>query len=369
MISALRAAFARVGFSAAGVAPLLGPPDARLSAVEQEALWAHRAGGSAPLAVLARFFLLQRAVSPGLLRRALGGDGLAAATALGWVLPAGRPGVQLSLHADLLIASDPPTERPGRSFVQAPTTATLLLERLLIPGPAARTLDVGTGTGYLALRLGGAMVGSDVSARALRFARLNAALNDRPVTFVRADGLAVSGRFERVVGNLPFVLSPERRFTFRDGSPDLLARAIRGLRARLAPGGVAQYLAQWPLGPRHDEEATFARLAVAAGCDALVLRLESDPADVHAVRWSAGPGLPPDARRVAAWCAHHRAAGVARICTGLITLRRHRGRRHVLAIEDGDFALTGAEVGARLDQATGPPPGSPTSSRTAPRRG
>lgn len=360
-ITTLGSALARAGFSARGLEPLLGAPDARVSEAEQEALWAFRARGREPAAILARCFLLQRPTTNAELRRALGADGLAAATGLRWI-EGGRPRVQLSLHGDLVIASDAQVDRPPRAFVQAPTTATMLLERLLLPaGDAARTLDLGTGTGYLALRLAGrasgaTVIGSDIAPRALAFARANAALNGLPtVRFVRADGLAGFGRqrFDRIVGNLPFVLSPERRFTYRDGTgSDFLASAVRGLRARLAPGGHAQYLGQWAVGPRHDEELLLARLAVAARCDALVLRLDSEPIDVHAARWSAGPGHIDTAerlRRLARWCSHHAAAGVERIVTGLLTLRRRDGARHGLVIDDlGPGEDDGNAVARRL---------------------
>lgn len=101
----------------------------------------------------------------------------------------------------------------GRALIPRPETEWLLhlaLETLHgIPGP--RVLDVGTGTGALALgikaaRLDAAVTASDISADALALAQENAALNRLEVQFHQADLLqGVSGPFDLIVSNPPYL--------------------------------------------------------------------------------------------------------------------------------------------------------------------
>jgi len=141
-----------------------------------------------------------------------------------------------------------------------PETETLLalaLER----GPAGRILDLGTGTGILALTLlaewpGAQALASDLSAAALQVAARNAArlgVAER-VRLVQSDWFEqISGRFDLVVSNPPYVTAAEMAGLdpdVRDWEPHLALtpggdglgayRALAaGVRGHLAPGGRA----------------------------------------------------------------------------------------------------------------------------------
>jgi release factor glutamine methyltransferase len=90
-------------------------------------------------------------------------------------------------------------------------------------GRKVRILDVGTGSGCIALALARGLSGSevtalDVSAKALRLARGNAIRNKLSVDFIRADVLsagqaagAIPGTFDILVSNPPYVKESERR--------------------------------------------------------------------------------------------------------------------------------------------------------------
>lgn len=372
-MAALREALARAGYDGARLEALLGPPDARLSSDEQRGLWLWRARDPRDgRAVLARLFLLESPVRVAAARRALGGAGLDAALALGLARVRGatlHPRAQLGVHAGLIIAGD--LESGGgaamrRDHAGGPTTATILLDRMTVRRPVARALDLGCGTGYLALRLAAhadAVQATDVSPRALRYGRLNAALNGvGRVAFALSDRFAGLRRraFDLVTGNLPFVISPETRFTFRDAGlrgDAFVASVVRATGRHLVEGGLAQYLAQWVHADTDgsDEEGRLARWVHAAGCDALVVRLEREPVDAYASRWLAGPErpLPPDerARRMARWMASYESAGIRAISTGLVCLRRRARGRHVLAIERSSPAEppTGAAIASWFD--------------------
>jgi ribosomal protein L11 methyltransferase len=101
--------------------------------------------------------------------------------------------------------------RPGAGFGTGahPTTAACLeaLERVLDAHPGASVLDVGTGSGVLALaaaRLGGKpVVGLDTDPEAIANARANRALNAPPGVALLLGGIeAVRGTFDLVLANL-----------------------------------------------------------------------------------------------------------------------------------------------------------------------
>ena len=373
-----RRALARAGYQQTQLEALLGPPDARLSTEEQRSLWRWRARSMRDhRAVLASLFLLETPVPTTAARRALGEAGLGAAHALGLVRARGatlEPRVQLGLHAGLIVAGDLEFGRTliaDRDHAGGPNTATILLDRMTVRRPVARALDLGCGGGYLALRLAThatAVCATDVSPRALRHGRLNAALNDLGnVQFARSDRFSALRRqtFELITGNLPFVISPETRFTFRDAglrSDGFLASVVRATGRHLVEGGMAQYLAQWVHAERDEseagaarEEARLARWIHPAACDALIIRLEREPADAYASRWLAGPGqaLTADerARRMTRWMAYYDRAGIRAVSTGLLCLRRRARGRHVFAIEAASPASppSGAAIASWFD--------------------
>lgn len=140
--------------------------------------------------------------------------------------------------------------------VYEPQEDTALLEESLrreSRPPGLHVLDVGTGTGVLALaasRAGASrVVAIDISRRAVLAARVNAALSRRRVHVRRGDLLApVAGQlFDLVLANPPYVPShrvePPARGAARawDAGRDgrvLLDRLCAGVPALLRPGGV-----------------------------------------------------------------------------------------------------------------------------------
>ncbi|MFE9450977.1 HemK2/MTQ2 family protein methyltransferase [Streptomyces sp. NPDC006739] len=139
--------------------------------------------------------------------------------------------------------------------VYAPQDDTALLAEALraepMP-PGARVLDVGTGSGALALeaaRLGAEVTAVDLSWRAVWTARLNAWLNRLPVRIRRGNLFGpVRGRaYDVIVANPPYVPAPDAgpeprgRSRAWDAGHDgrlVLDRLCRDAPGLLRPGGV-----------------------------------------------------------------------------------------------------------------------------------
>ena len=153
----------------------------------------------------------------------------------------------------------------SRALIPRPETEELVgyaLEKLAA-GTPARVLDLGTGTGAIALavaaeRPGTHVVAADISADALALARENFTLNfekkgvPADVEFLRSNWFEnITGTFDAIISNPPYLTDaewesaePEVRereprnalVAENDGLADL-EKILRGARERLAPGG------------------------------------------------------------------------------------------------------------------------------------
>ncbi|MBO0915446.1 HemK2/MTQ2 family protein methyltransferase [Streptomyces laculatispora] len=149
--------------------------------------------------------------------------------------------------------------RSGRVMVlrgvYAPQEDTLLLSEALgreRVGAGTSVLDVGTGSGFIALaaaRRGARVTAVDRTRRAVLATRLNAALAGLRVEAVRGDLLTPAGgrRFDLILSNPPYVPAPDaappRRGSARawDAGKDgrlVIDRLCAGAAGLLRPGGV-----------------------------------------------------------------------------------------------------------------------------------
>ncbi|WP_036284918.1 DUF7059 domain-containing protein [Microbacterium luticocti] len=217
--------------------------------------------------------------------------------------------------------------------------ASLTLAGLALPDPVDRVLDLGCGCGIQALwarRAAASVVATDVSQRALRFTRLNALLNDVDGIDTRCGDLfaPVAGeRFDRVVSNPPFVITPRDgdvpEYEYRDGGrtgDGLVAEVIAGAAGHLTPGGTAVLLGNWE---SRDGIAGLDRVRAwvdATGLDAWVLEREVLDPVAYAELWirdgGTVPGTPAYDRLLGAWLGDFAARGVAEIGFGYVLLRR-----------------------------------------------
>jgi SAM-dependent methyltransferase len=256
-----------------------------------------------PHAVAMRMLMYGDPVTPEEARSALGDGlpldrlieaGLLAKTLDGTLLSP----YSLRLLGDVFVLSDDLNE--GGEAVMGVGPSTRGLARIARPiGRVARALDVGCGAGTVALWLAGAcdhVVATDVSARAVAFARVNAWLNRLTHVECRLGDLLapVEGEsFDLIVAQPPFVpqddASPATTFLF--GGPrgdELTVRLLAGIGAHLAPGGMGILLVEWPIIEGDPPLEERVRAAVGAAPDRSVLVMQWTDADVdeHCARYA-----------------------------------------------------------------------------------
>jgi hypothetical protein len=234
-----------------------------------------------------------------------------------------------------LIAHDPPIPAGGAvppDHVLGVSASAAALVGATIRRPIAAAFDLGTGGGIQALHASThaeRVVASDINPRALACARLTMELNGIERVELRAGDRfePVGGeRFDLVVANPPFVISPSRRYLFRDaGLPvDEMSRSIvRATAEHLVDGGHGQLLASWAHVAGEDWRSRLAGWFEGTGCDALVLEREAlDPA-AHAASWLRQTESPERwAPEYESWMAYDREHRIEAIGFGLITMRR-----------------------------------------------
>ncbi len=265
----------------------------------------HRASDD-PLGSAIRFWCLGLPAASSEPGAALGGVDVAELEAAGLVQRAADGTVSASVRITpalgrLFVHDFDRGESLPREHVLGVNPSTRVLAGLTPGTRVERALDIGTGCGAHALRLvehAQTVVATDISERAAWAARASAALNDIDGVDVRVgDGLEpVAGeRFDLIVSNPPFVVSPASEMTFRDAATrgDALSRAlVRDVVSYLRPGGVACVLVNWIV--RAGESMTAAAEDWLADLPVRALVLQHDALDPpsYAQRW---PLLPVSA--------------------------------------------------------------------------
>lgn len=213
-----------------------------------------------PAALLAHLFVAGSPVAVDAARRLLGPD-LDALEARGLVaVDAGAviASVTVLPVGDALVVSDR-ADRMHEPDAVACADDSAFHTLGMVPGraqPGLRWLDVGTGAAIVPLcrpwtvgtptdAPAGAIVGTDIHARALAMARVGIDLSGRPDIALRAadllDGAERDGPWDRITFNAPIPVSAmalaDDAPLYRRGAGDILDRFWRDVRALVAPAG------------------------------------------------------------------------------------------------------------------------------------
>jgi methylase of polypeptide subunit release factors len=336
----LRDALARAGYTQESLARALHV-DEPVGAAAARAN-AGRLDGSS-LGTLARVFLAAEAVPRSAVAQALDVD---AAVALG--LLAGDEELSAPLALDewegCYLAHDHDAQVQF-DHVTGISNATRTLAALTPRVHVRRALDLGTGCGSQALlvsRHADEVVATDVTERALQVARLNLALNDVTNVELREGSLfepVESERFDLIVSNPPFVVSPDIDVVFRDAGleGDEISRlVVRGAAEHLERGGHASMLICWAHGAKGDWRDRVRSWLDGAGCDAWLVRYVSEDPLEYALKWAAEEAADR-------WTAYYESASIGTLTTGGLVLRKRKdGGDGGLATADAESGPTGS---------------------------
>ncbi len=230
----------------------------------------------------------------------------------------------------------------GEEHVLGIGGASTTLSGLQVPVPVRRVLDLGTGCGIQALharRFADEVVATDISQRALDIARFNAALNGVDGIDLRLGSLfePVAGeRFDRIVSNPPFVITPRRdgvpAYEYRDGGmvgDALVETVLRGLADHLEPGGTAQLLGNWEYRWGDDGLERVRSWFADTDLDVWVVEREREDPPAYAETWirdgGTKPGTPESDALVDAWLDDFATRRVTGVGFGYVVVRRPTG--------------------------------------------
>jgi len=246
-------------------------------------------------------------------------------------------GIKILPHSGLYIAFDRPglllTDKKA-DYVMGIGSSTLTLSNISIRNPSHATLDLGCGCGYHALLAAShsdRVYALDINERALDFTRFNAALNGfdniqcvNGSLFEPFEGIL----FDLIISNPPFVISPEKRYIYRDGGlkGDEFCRQIVQLAPHyLAEGGYLQMLCNWAELNGSDWRQGLAAWFESSGCDAWVIRSESRDIETYASTWikhTEKEDSANSAMRFEEWMTYYHDLGISSIGAGIITMRK-----------------------------------------------
>lgn len=339
-----------LGFNAAAVRDALGTGDDVLSRTRDIPVHVRRLRAAGPLGVAIRLFIVDRSVPRDEIARAFAPLALDAVASLGLLRVTGEdvvPLVRIVPHDDMLVASDvhlvagqdaPHDHVPG---VHRPSVT---LAHLTVRRPIETAIDVGTGCGIEAMLLSRhakRVLGTDVNTRAIGFADFNAKLNRLTNCEFRAGSWfepVGSNRFDLLVCNPPYVISPETEYLYRDsGMPgdSVSEQVVRQVPAHLSEGGFATVMVSWVARDGDDPAAPVRRWVEGTGCDAWILHYRTEDPLAAARTWNEADATDPAeyAATIDRWLAYFAALGIKAIAYGTVILRRRDATKNWVRVD------------------------------------
>jgi SAM-dependent methyltransferase len=338
----LRDIFVKAGLIEQAILERLGVPDFPSLKGTDVLQLCKRTGSGSSLDTLIRLFLIDVPCETDALRKAFEALKIEELIKAGILGKTGNDmveaGIKILPHRGLYIAFD----RPGilmtglkENYVMGIGSSTLTLANVAIRRHSRNTLDLGCGCGYHALLAAShsdMVYASDINERALDFTRFNAELNGFDnITCVHGNlfELFADKQFDLIISNPPFVLSPEKRYIYRDGgmAGDEICRQI----AEKAPGfltdgGWLQMLCNWAEYEGTDWRETLAGWFGNSGCDAWAIRSESRNIETYASTWIKHTEKEDSVNfpeRFENWIGYYQKLGISSVGAGIINMRKN----------------------------------------------
>ncbi|AWS47595.1 methyltransferase [Streptosporangium sp. 'caverna'] len=369
LLDRLRELFLDTGYTIDGVRECLGDVAATALSREEPVPALRATEGDDPLGTLIRLWWLGAAVDVRRAPRGLPVEELAAAGLV--TVEGGR--ITSTVHLQPwetggYVVSDRKV-RPGDPALRADHVvgaggASANLAQLVSRRPVGRALDLGTGCGVQVLHLDGRaeeIVATDVNPRALDLARLSWGLSGIREVDARQGSLfdPVPGeRFDLIVSNPPFVISPAGRFSYRESgfqADDFCRDLVRLAPRHLAPGGTCQLLANWLHVGGEDWQDRVGGWLAETGCDGWAVQRDvQDPAEYVELwlRDAAEQGTPRYRELYEDWLGWFESANVTGIGFGWITLNDSGSLDPVVRVEELGHRVE-LPVGGYVDEVLG----------------
>ena len=243
---------------------------------------------------------------------------------------------------EFLIASDHTLriDAADPELVLWPNPTSRLLSRFTIRRPSGLTLDLGTGSGVLALAAAAhseQVVATDLNRRAIGYAQFNARLNGiENIACLAGDGFSPveDRRFDLIVTNPPFFITPSEEYLFCDNPfelDQLCRRLVQEAPAHLNEGGYFQMLCEWAQLSGEPWEDRLAGWLRQTGCDAWVIKGITQDPSAYALERIRGIDASPDhdAEKYAGYMAYYQEKAVEAIHSGVVVMRRRSGQNWI----------------------------------------
>lgn len=338
-IAALRDALDRAPFTAEAIRAALGTEEDILSRSRDIPVHLRRLRNKGGFGALVQLFVLNVATPAAFIRDALAPLTLDAAARMGLLRVEGdaaRPLLRLVPHDDLIVASDlrlVPGQAAPHDHLPGVHRPSVTLAHLTVRRAVARGLDLGTGNGVEAILMSRHVehvVGSDVNARAIEYARFNGLLNRVPGIDWRVgswfDPLK-DERFDVIACNPPYVISPATQYVYRDSGMEgdsVSEQVVHEVAAHLAEGGYGTITVSWATDPADSDATAVRRWVEGTGCDAWILHYRTEDPLTTAKNWNEQDAVDGDAygKVLDDWLAYYERLGIAAIAYGAVILRR-----------------------------------------------
>lgn len=256
----LRDIFEKSGYTDKGVLDVIGVEDFPSMKGTDVPLLLRRTRDNTPLNTLIRLFLIEMQCDAEAVKEAfhpLKPETLLEAGIVQINGPFVTAAVKLLPYKNLYIAFDLPCMLQSgakKDYVMGIGSSTLTFANLTVRKPSRMTLDLGTGCwihAFLAAGHSSGVIAADLNPRAVRFAEFNARLNNLShVRCLEGDlfGPVRGSKFDLVVSNPPFVISPETQYIYRDGGMEgdrITRKIVSQVPEFLNEGGYCQILCNW----------------------------------------------------------------------------------------------------------------------------
>ena len=349
----LRETLEKAGYTDKGVIEALGAKDSASLNSHDLPVLLRRTGEGTPLSILIRLFLMEVPVDRSVLEKEIPSSVIAS-----WIDGKLLQGNANSVAATIrilpfegfLVAFDRERRlfsRSGSGFVMGIGGSSLTLANHTIRKQARSTLDLGSGCGIqaiLASTHSERVFAVDRNPRAVRFSEFNAKLNRLTHLRSRQGDLfePVQGeKFDLIVSNPPFVISPDMRYIYRDSGMEgdkICESIVRQAPKLLNNGGFCQILCNWAERKGQDWRERLSEWFDGSGCDAWVMRSETQETAHYASMWIRhterlqGENY---ARRFDEWMAYYERQGIEAVSSGFVTFRHAPDHKNWFRAEDG----------------------------------